>query len=143
MEDDIAIQELYAILLLVRRAVTPSDPQERPDLIVLGTDSMVAKNWCEQRHVHNDACLDILREIDKLLEENTCRLYMTYINTTINVADLPSREKCESLDQKKSALTEYILKIAEQNAKGLWWQSGDNTGADKERVGGEFNMKRE
>ena len=143
MEDDIAIQELYAILLLVRRAVTPSDPQERPDLIVLGTDSMVAKNWCEQGHGHNDACLDILREIDKLLEENTCRLYMTYINTTINVADLPSREKCESLDQKKSALTEYILKIAEQNAKGLWWQSGDNTGADKERVGGEFNTKRE
>ena len=133
MKGDIAIQELYAIYCLVR------DAAEHSDLIVLATDSMEAKNWCEQGHGRNDDCLHYLRLIDKLLDEHSCRLYLTYVSTNINVSDLPSREDCQTLDESKAQSTLDVLKIAEHNAKGLWWKSGDSTGADKERVGEEFN----
>ena len=67
-QGDIAVAELYAIYMVVR------DMAANNKLIVLATDSMVAKNWTEQGHGKNNYCLHLLAQIDQLLETSGCRL---------------------------------------------------------------------
>ena len=122
-QGDIAVAELYAIYMVVR------DMAANNKLIVLATDSMVAKNWTEQGHGKNNYCLHLLAQIDQLLETSGCRLYLTYVNTNLNVADNPSRND-KLLEEDRIRETYKVLQTALGGARGIWWRAGDTAGGE-------------
>ena len=145
----IAVAELEAIY---RCIVAIQKKEEDVDLIVMLTDSMNAKAWIERGY-------SIIPEVQKLLKMiflilKHTRLYLRYIRSEWNLADLPSRlppqDKRAVRDGKRqrwyqnklvendSDLAERCreslraLKCARDEAKGEWCISGPAFGGSDE-----------
>lgn len=125
---EIALGELLVILESVEMH------SEEYDLIVLATDSMTAKYWVENRNAHNLIALTIIGHIEELLRKNKCRLYLTYVNTLSNAADLSSRRKKENAEILPALLKEtlVVLTNAAVEAKGMWSLNGGIIGGVSE-----------
>lgn len=121
---EIALGELLVILTAVRKYSSSYQ------LIVLATDSMTAKHWVENRNAHNEQALVILAEIEALLRQNKCRLYLVYVNTLDNAADLPSRIAASEarVEERHLTATCSLLRSAAFEAKGMWSKSGGLVG---------------
>ena len=112
--------------------------KHRPDLvdglIILATDSMVAKHWLDSDDAKPSAALEVLGRIQEKLKTRRCRLYTAYINTDKNLSDIPSRDgvakyKAEAhLYSERRQATIKLLHFARKEAKSLFLKSGGNTG---------------
>ena len=141
-DSHIALGELQGILLVVQQAVARNKDVVTSAtaglLIVLATDSMVAKHWLETGMAHNSEALQMLQEIDTLLRRHHARIYAAYVNTNDNLADTPSRvgktryelgEESRAGDNaRRRTATRKVLQAAEKEAKGMFLKAGDNAG---------------
>ncbi len=119
---EIAEAELEAIWRVVQKCAATSQ------LIILATDNMNAKNWCENGHSKRAFVLETLKKIDEALGSH-CRLYLVYINTSDNVSDCPTRNEAKDmLEVKRLRNTLQVLRAANFEARGLWLRSGSETG---------------
>jgi hypothetical protein len=125
----IALAELIAIVNTVEGILQEGSQK----LIVIATDSQNAKNWIEKGFARNEKALPFLKKLDELLNDHRCRLYLTYIHTSINVADDPSHNR--DIDNNKSQMTYRHLRQTYSLAQGMWSKEG-------EKIGGE-NRERE
>jgi len=128
----IALGELQAIWMAVKEAVKGQSNV----LIVLATDSMVAKHWVETGVAHNEQALDLLAAIDSLLKASGSRLYCVYVNTKDNISDVPSRlgkdgylaEFSTPANSDKRRATLKLLGAAADEAKQTFLASGGKYG---------------
>ncbi len=119
---EIAEAELEAIWRIVQKYAATKQ------LIIIATDNMNAKNWCENGHSKRPFVLETLKKIDEALGSH-CRLYLVYINTTDNVADCPTRNGAKKvLEVERLRNTLQVLRAADFEARGLWLRSGSETG---------------
>jgi hypothetical protein len=130
-ESHIAYGELEGALLLIRTIYAHIDPNIRGGLIILATDSQVAKHWLDTRDSRCDAALKILGQIEEELRSRNFRLYTVYIHTSLNLSDVPSRlgkdgylkENVEKNAKRREA-TQAILHLAKMEALGSFFQDG-------------------
>ena len=144
----IALGELQGILLVVQQVIARNkDVETLPSaglLIVLATDSMVAKHWLETGMAHNSEALQMLQEIDILLRRHHARIYTVYVNTNDNLADTPSRigkmryelgeESKPGDNARRREATRKLLRVAEKEARGLFLKAGNSAGGMERKV---------
>ena len=112
--------------MLLIDLVFEENPNLSDALIVLATDSMVAKHWLDAGDAKPHDALDILSTIHQRLEERNCRLYTAYVNTKKNLADAPSRvgvaeyEKTKGNYEEERTSTLKILQFAVKEAQGTF-----------------------
>lgn len=132
---NIANGELFAIYKALKNIMNGG---VRNSLIIIATDSMVAKRWVEAGKAHNDIALELLNKIFFCLKETNNRLYLTYVPSVMNVADFTTKEQKDAVQthedypqlftttQKNQ--TGYLLALAENEAKKVWMLYGGVTG---------------
>ena len=126
----IALGELQGICLAVRRALSKCSNA----LIVLATDSMVAKHWVESGNTRVEGALGLLKELDEMLTNSGSRLYLVYIPTKDNLADVPSRKgeggywaEWGNYSRERKA-TRALLESAAAEARKTFIRDGGKTG---------------
>ncbi len=120
----IALGELEAIIMGVDLYTQPGN------FVILATDSMTAKHWVENGDAKPIEARILLAKLDEMLTARSARLFLTYINTKLNVADRPSRVPIgdKALDEDALKATVLALRHAERESRGLWATSGNRTG---------------
>jgi hypothetical protein len=79
--------ELEAIVGAVEHAMGSGGTP--PSLIIVATDSLVAKGWVEREYSERPGAQDLLTRLRELLK--TTRLACPYVRSADNIADAPSR----------------------------------------------------
>jgi len=131
-QQQIALAELRAAVTGVRGVL---EQDASVDLIVLGTDNMNALHWISKGYARRDGANDLLQELDKRL--GTRRLFVTYIPSENNAADVPSRlevipssdrliEECAKHSDWKGRReqTAALLRCGVIEATGGWARTG-------------------
>lgn len=130
-DQPIAIGELTAFVQMVTRVLT-----ERRDtkLIVAVIDNLTAKSWIETGTTRNAAAAKLLRELYRALEGARCRVYVGYVPSADNFADMPSRgvdadsaEHEVEADHRRAASEKLVLRLKAQ-ALGVWSVAGGRGG---------------
>ena len=124
-KEDIALGEMYAILITVREVVARGGK-----LLVLATDNLSCKYWIEKGHAKRADMQEMLNTMHGLLEKNHCRLYVTYVNTKKNVADQLSRR--EEMEQPRlDSCVDLLERSLLEATSSLWKIDGSIFGATK------------
>ena len=124
-KEDIALGEMYAILITVKKVVARGGK-----LLILATDNLSCKYWIEKGHAKRPDMQEMLNTMHELLEKSHCRLYVTYVNTKKNVADQLSRR--EELEQSRlDSCVELLERSFLEATSSLWKIDGSFFGATK------------
>ena len=127
----IAYQELGAILMAVRsctRWYRQNRAQKPLQLIVLATDSDVARSWCCARDAQHEDALPALRAL--YAELGDVRLYLTRIDSAMNASDCYTHDRTADMqpDAKRYERTCTELRAACIEAQATWSNSGPQIG---------------
>ena len=88
----IAETELVAIIEAVEHAMQqPANPGDPLTLIIIATDSLVAKGWVERGYSDRPRAQELLKRLRRALGESGVRVACVYVPSEDNVADDPSR----------------------------------------------------
>lgn len=131
LETEIALAELDAILLAVKMALKL---EAKTKLLIVATDSMVAKGWAEKTLSANVQAQRMLDEIFELLEKVGARIVLPYVPTKDNWADVPTRSRIafgkvealydEATAESRKKATERLLESTCQKLHHLLRDSG-------------------
>ena len=125
----IAVAELAAIVKAVE------ETKQQGCLILLATDSQVARDCVENEGSHNALACELLRRLFPLLKQRGQKLQLTYIKTTVNPADEPSRKFPFVPPLKDEAVNacQALLRAAYGQATAIW-ELGSVTGRSQRRA---------
>ena len=124
-QKEIAVAELMAIVWMVKML-----KRDYPGaaLFVLATDSLTAKSWVEKGCATTGDGNELL---DALFAElGAKRIFLTHINTKVNVADAPSRN-IGQIDAVCTLETWKQLSVAAWEARGVWMSTGGQAGGTR------------